>query len=78
MTQLPHGLVGDFPDAVDRILELESEAEDFVRLAEAYEAITAELQDIECGIEPACRAYMAQLRRQRDALRQTLFARLNA
>ena len=69
MTQLPHGLVGDFPDAIDRILELESEADKILRLG---------FQDIECGIEPACRAYMAQLRRQRDALRQTLFARLNA
>lgn len=78
MTHLPLGLAGDFPGAAGRILELETEESDFIRLAEAYEAITAELEDIECGIEPACHAYMAQLRRQRDALRETLFARLNA
>lgn len=78
MTQLPHGLADDFPQAVSRILEFGTEEGDFVQLAEAYEAITAELQEIECGIEPACQAYLAQLRRQRDALRATLFARLNA
>ncbi len=78
MPQLSLGLAGDFPEAVGRILELETEEGDFVRLAEAYEAITAELQEIECGIEPACQAYMAQLRRQRDALREILFARLSA
>lgn len=78
MPQLPLGLAGDFPEAAGRILELKAEGGDFVRLAETYEAITAELQEIECGIEPACRAYMAQLRRQRDALREILFARLSA
>jgi len=78
MTQLPLGLAGYFPGAIGRILELETEEADFVRLAEAYEAITAELNEIECGIEPACQAYVAQLRRQRDALRETLFARVNA
>ncbi len=78
MPQLPLGLAGDFPEAVSRILELEAEETDFVELAEAYESVTAELQEIECGIEPACQAYLAQLRRQRDALRETLFARLSA
>ena len=78
MTQLPHGLADDFPDDISRMLELGTDEGDFVQLAEAYEAITAELEEIECGIEPACHAYMAQLRRQRDALRATLFARLNA
>ena len=78
MTQLPHGLADDFPGDISRILELGTDEGDFVQLAEAYEAVTAELEEIECGIEPACQAYLAQLRRQRDALRQTLFARLNA
>lgn len=78
MSHLPLGLVGDYPETAARILELDSEEGDFLLLAEAYEAITAELQEIECGIEPACQAYMAQLRRQRDVLRETLFARLNA
>lgn len=78
MSHLPLGLVGDYPEAIGRILELDSQEGDFLLLAEAYEAITAELQEIECGIEPACQAYMAQLRRQRDVLRETLFTRLNA
>lgn len=78
MTQLPLGLADDFPDAFSRILELSTEEGDFVQLAEAYEAVTVELQKIECGVEPACQAYLAQLRRRRDALRETLFARLNA
>ena len=78
MTHLPLGLAGDFPESVGRIFELEAEEGDFVQLAEAYEAITLELQEIECGVEPACHAYVAQLRRQRDTLRETLFARLSA
>ena len=78
MTHLHPGLAGDYPEATGRILELESGDDDFLALAEAYEAVTAELQEIECGIEPACRAYLAQLQRRRDALRESLFERLNA
>nr|WP_321360469.1 hypothetical protein [uncultured Hyphomonas sp.] len=78
MSHLPLGLAGDFPECAGRIFELEAEEGDFVQLAEAYEAITLELQEIEYGIEQASHAYLAQLRRQRDSLRNSLFARLSA
>lgn len=81
MTQtlhMPLDLAGEYPAAAGRILELESEDQSFVDLAEAYDAVMSELQEIETGIEPACPAYCAQLQRKCAALRAQLFARLNA
>lgn len=76
--QLPFDLAGEFPGVTHRILELESDDQSFMDLAEAYDAVTAELQEIETGIEPACPAYRAQLQRDRAFLKAELFARLNA
>ena len=71
-------LVGEFPGDVSRILELESDSQTFMDLAGAYEALTAELQNIESGIDPVCEAYHAQLLRQQRALRARLYALLDA
>lgn len=81
MTQMlhtPFGLAGEYPGEARHILELESEDQSFMDLAEAYDAVTAELYEIETGIEPACPAYCAQLERERAFLKAELFARLNA
>lgn len=75
---LAEELAGEFPDSLDRLLELECEDQSFIALAEAYDAVASEIQDIETGIDPACPAYCAQLRRRYARLREELFARLNA
>ena len=71
-------LLSEHPCDIDRILELESENQTFLDLAEAYEHVTAEIHDIETGIDPVSPAYIHQLERQRDEIRNILCALLNA
>lgn len=78
MSCAPFVLAGEFPGDVRRILELESDSERFMDLAEAYEAVSAELLELETCIEPVCQAYRTQLHRQREQIKQQLFALLNA
>ena len=78
MGAVPLELVGDFPGDVSRILELESDNQTFLDLAEAYETVTIELQDIETGVDPVSQSYYTQLKRQRDEIRAILHALLNA
>ena len=77
MSCTPLALLGEHPRAMDRILELESENQTFLDLAEAYEHVTAEIHDIETSIDPISPAYFAQLARQRDEIRKILYALLN-
>ena len=78
MSCVPVELLAECPGDISRILELESENQTFLDLAEAYETVTAEIMDIETGINPVCHAYHAQLQRQRDEIRAILHALLDA
>jgi len=78
MSCVPVELVAECPGDVSRILELESENQTFLDLAEAYETVTAEIMDIETGIDPVRPSYLAQLQRQRDEIRAILHALLDA
>jgi len=76
MNGTPLYLVGEFPGDVSRILELESENQTFMDLAEAYDTISTELEDIETGIDRVSDAYFAQLQRQRREVRAILCSML--
>ena len=78
MICVPLELIAECPGDVSRILELESDNQTFLDLAEAYEVITTEIQDVETGIDAVSQSYYAQLRRQRDEIRAILFALLEA
>lgn len=78
MSGTPLYLAGEFPGNVSRILELESENQTFLDLAGAYDTLSAELQDLETGIDRFSGAYFAQLQRQRHEIRDILCAMLNA
>ena len=72
MSGTPLYLVGEFPGDVSRILELESENQTFLDLAEAYDTVSSEIEDIETGIDRVSDAYFAQLQRQCRELRMIL------
>jgi len=78
MSCVPAELIAECPGDVSRILELESENQTFLDLAEAYETVTSEIIDIETGIDPVRPSYLAQLQRQRDDIRVILHALLDA
>ena len=78
MSCVPTELMGEYPGDVSRILEMESENQTFMDLAEAYETVTIEIQGIETGIDPVCEAYHAQLLRQREEIRKILHSLLDA
>jgi uncharacterized protein YdcH (DUF465 family) len=66
-------LVGEFPDAVDRILELESTNPRFSDLADAYDETMDALQQLECRLDlVASEEECARLHRREVELLQEL------
>ena len=65
-------LVGEFPDAVDRILELESTNPRFTDLADAYDETMDALQQLECRLDPGNADDRARLHRREVELLQEL------
>ena len=78
MSHTPHELAEEFPEAADRIRELKETDAHFARLAEEYHEVNRQIHRIETDVEPASDAFQTQLRRQRMALKDELFALLKA
>ncbi|KCZ47268.1 hypothetical protein [Hyphomonas pacifica] len=70
-------LIGEFPEAFERILELESVDPDFVRLAKEYDSINAALQLFETSIDPVSNGHHKDLRRRKIYLKQKICTRIS-
>ena len=71
-------LIGEFPEAFERILELESVDPDFARLAREYDSINAALQLFETSIDPMPASHHMDLRRRKTYLKHKISTRLAA
>ena len=78
MSHTPHELAADFPEAADRIRALKESNPHFARLAEEYHEVNRQIHRIETDVEPASDDFQTQLRKQRMALKDELYALLNA
>ncbi len=64
-------LVGEFPNAVHRLLELESTDPRFSDLADAYDETMTALQNLECQLDPVSADERARLQhREMEILRE--------
>ncbi len=71
-----HPLVKEFPEHRDAIHRLKMDNAHFQRLMEEYEALDKQIFRIEDGSEPSDDAHLEQLKRQRLALKDELYALL--
>lgn len=68
-----HELVHEFPEYKERIALLKAENAHFAKLYHEYNAVTARASRIENDLEPATDAVLEQVKKERLALKDTLF-----
>ena len=68
MTHVPHELAEEFPQAKEKIQELNQSNQHFAKLTDDYHQLNRQIHRIETNVEPADEGFEKQLRRQRLAL----------
>jgi len=78
MSNTPHELGDDFPGQADLIHELKTTNAHFAHLAERYHEINRAVHRAETDVEPTDDLHMAELRKERMALKDQIAAALKA
>ena len=78
MANTPHELHEDFPDYAAAIAVLKQVDDHFARLADQYHDLNRQIHRAETNIEPMDDLAMIELRKQRGALKDSLYAALRA
>lgn len=74
MAHTPHELHEDFPAHVDRISTLKQVDAHFARMTETYHELNRRIHRAETNVEPMEDLAMIDLRRQRAALKDNIYA----
>ena len=72
MSHVPHELHEEFPEAADKIRELNQNDAHFAKLTEEYHTLNRQIHRIETNVGPADEGFEKQLRRQRMALKDQI------
>jgi uncharacterized protein YdcH (DUF465 family) len=78
MSNTPHELSAEFPDLADKIHALKTSDAHFAKLADEYHELNRQIHRIETDLEPASDEHQTELRKQRMALKDELYAMLKA
>jgi uncharacterized protein YdcH (DUF465 family) len=78
MSNTPHELAEEFPEAAEKIHALKASNAHFAKLADEYHELNRQIHRIETDIEPAGDEHQTELRKQRLALKDEIFAMLKA
>jgi uncharacterized protein YdcH (DUF465 family) len=78
MSNTPHELGDDFPGQADLIHELKTTNAHFANLADRYHEINRAVHRAETDVEPTDDLHMAELRKERMALKDQIAAALRA
>ena len=78
MSNTPHELHDDFPEHAEAISVLKQVDAHFARMAEEYHALNRQIHRAETNVEPMEDLAMIELRKERGALKDKLYAVLNA
>ncbi len=76
MSHTPHEIAEDFPEYAEAISKLRVTNGHFSNLMEAYHAINRDVHRAETDIEPTSDAHLTEMRRQRIALKDEIYAML--
>lgn len=72
MSHVPHELIEEFPDAVDKIHDLKASDAHFARLTDDYHKVNREIHRMETDVEPVSDDTENQRRRLRLALKDQI------
>lgn len=78
MSNTPHDLASDFPDHAAQISTLRQTDAHFAKLVDSYHSLNRDVHRAETNIEPVSDLAMQSLRKQRMALKDQIWAALNA
>nr|WP_321360468.1 YdcH family protein [uncultured Hyphomonas sp.] len=78
MSHTPHELTSEFPDLADKIHALKTSDTHFSKLADEYHDLNREIHRMETDVEPTSDEHLTELRKQRLALKDTLYDMLKA
>ncbi len=76
MSHTPHELAADFPEHAEQISALKQSDAHFARLVEKYHDINREVHRAETDVTPMGDFAMSDLRKQRMALKDEIYALL--
>lgn len=78
MSHTPHELHDEFPDFAERISTLKQSDAHFARLAERYHVLNRKVHSAETNVAPMEELAEMQLRKERAALKDEIYAYLKA
>lgn len=78
MKNTPHELAEEFPEHTDKIHELKTNDAHFAKLFEEYHDVNRAVHRAETNVEPTSDDNMEDMRKQRMALKDKLYALLSA
>ncbi|MBV2358216.1 YdcH family protein [Thalassococcus sp. CAU 1522] len=78
MSHTPHDLAQEFPQFVARISQLKQTDAHFARLAESYAEVNSQVHRAETNLDPMDNLAETELRKRRAALKDEIWAMLNA
>ena len=71
-----HSLLNELPEFKERITQLISVDPDFPEMAKQYDALDAEIRQLETANSPVSDDAVRQMKRQRSELKDSLYQRL--
>ncbi|WP_375255104.1 YdcH family protein [Yoonia sp.] len=77
MAHTPHQLPEEFPEHADTMLRLKETDAHFEKLSEDYHVLNSAIHRAETDLEPTDDLHMAQMRKERLALKDQISAILN-
>ncbi len=77
MSHTPHELNEEFPQHVDAMHQLKETDAHFAKLFDDYHTINRAIHRAETDVEPTDDIHMAQMRKERLALKDTISSALN-
>lgn len=78
MSHVPHELTEEFPDMIDQMSALRQSDAHFAKLSESYHDINRALHRAETDVEPTSDEHMIEMRKERMALKDEIYAYLKA
>ena len=78
MSHTPHELAEEFPEHVDTMHKLKTDDTHFANLSEKYHELNRAVHRAETNVEPTDDLHMAEMRKQRLALKDKISGILSA
>ncbi|MBP0484204.1 YdcH family protein [Sagittula salina] len=78
MSHVPHQLAEEFPEFAEKIHTLKTSDAHFAKVAEAYRDVNEKVHKAETNVAPMEQLAEEQLRKERAALKDELYALLRA